>query len=170
MAYQKLQVGRVWGPVIQNNNVDIPDISTVAIDPSDPATLTGVSSGVLTVTNLDFFNIGVKVGMIAVKVDTDGKPDGVKGNIVAIKDDTITVEDGTFTTGDTIAIFGPPSPQNGCVLYIGGDEAGVVDVSVETVAGDVALFKSVSIGSFLPVQVKRLRTETSEGANVLALW
>lgn len=181
MAYQKLQVGRVYGPVIINNLTDIPDVSTVAISLESPlnivtaVTTSGVT--VLTAANtVDFLELGVKSGMIVVKVDSNGKPSLAKASVFAINGNVIEVTGlgatgpQKFQDGDDIAIFGPPAPQNGCVLYVGGDAAGVVDVEVLPINGPAATFKSVPIGSFIPVQVKRLLSGTSSNANILALW
>lgn len=183
MAYQKLQVGRVYGPVLLNDLTDIPDVSSVAISLESPlnivTTVTNVGNTETTLVaanTVDFSNLGVKSGMIAVNVDGDGKPKDAKGTVFAIKDNSIKVTGigpnaGTqFQNGDNIAIFGPPAPNNGCVLYVGGNAAGVVDVEVLTISGDTATFKSLPIGSFIPVQVRRLLTGTSSDANVLALW
>ena len=171
MAYQKLQVGTVWGPVIQNNNVDIPEIGTVAIPLDDAVTLTGATATTLTATGTDFEALGVESGMIVVQVNA-GKVGTTKANIVQADGDTLIIDGANTNFGgtDDIAIFGPPAPQQGCVLYIGGDSAGVVDVEVMTSSGTVGTFKSVSVGSFFPVQVKRLLTSTSADAEILALW
>jgi hypothetical protein len=173
MAYQKLQVGRVWGPVIINDDIDIPDIGTAVITAAGAKPVTSQSGKTIQV-GTGANELGIKSGMIVVSINsTTGLPDtnSIKAKVIAIDGLNIITDNPNFTTSMVVAIFGPPSRQNGCVLYVGGGESvDKVDVKVLTIAGDIAVFEGIAVGSFLPVQVTRVLDGTSEGARILALW
>jgi len=158
MAYQKLQVSRALA-VIPSNTINIPNPAVLSIS----STTTGASAGKLIDSSQDFISEKVKIGDIVYSGTT-------AATVTAVDSATqLSVSTGIILGAD-YKLFSNDTPNNGCVLYIGGAAAGVVDVEVVTAAGDEVTFKSVSIGSFLPVQVIRLKAGTSGGADVLALW
>jgi co-chaperonin GroES (HSP10) len=57
-------------------------------------------------------------------------------------------------------------PNNGCVLYVGG--AG--DVELITAGGDDLVFAGLSAGSFMPVQVTRVKDTSTTATGIIALW
>jgi hypothetical protein len=70
-----------------------------------------------------------------------------------------------ITPSDTEDIQFENQQNRGCVLYIGTGG----DVSVITASGSSAVFKNMSDGSFLPVQVLRLLEDTT-ASDIVALW
>lgn len=56
--------------------------------------------------------------------------------------------------------------SNGCVLYVGTGG----DLAVVTVGGDSVVFANVQDGSFLPIQVLRVKATGTNASNIIALW
>ena len=152
MAYQKLQVGRAL-PAVESNTIDIPNPSAEYIS----STSTGASALKLVDTAGDFINKGVKIGDI---INTAA----LASEVTAIDSATQLSVTTAIPTTTAYKIYAAGQNQ-GCVLYVGG--AGTVEV--ETVGGDSVTFSGVNAGTFLPVQVLKLKAGT--GATlVLALW
>lgn len=55
--------------------------------------------------------------------------------------------------------------NNGCVLYVGSGG----NLHILTVGGDDVTLAGVQSGSFIPVQVLKVFTDSSAG-NIIALW
>ena len=71
------------------------------------------------------------------------------------------------TKSDTVDI--PNTSERGCCLYI-GDVSGGADVKVTMESGNVATFKGVTAGSFLPVLVTRVHATGTTADQILALY
>ena len=55
--------------------------------------------------------------------------------------------------------------NEGCILYVGGDG----NVVVETVAGNEVTFTGVVAGTFMPVQVLKVKANTT-ATDIIAMW
>lgn len=72
----------------------------------------------------------------------------------------------TVTPSNTVNIAPPNNGvNNGCVLYVGTGGT----LHVLTVGGDNVTLVGVQSGSFIPVQVLRVFTDSS-ASNIVALW
>jgi hypothetical protein len=156
MAYQKLQASRAL-VVYTSDTIDIPNPAGAGIS----STTTGAAAGKLIDTTQDFIAAGVKRGDIIYSV----------GPIVA----TVTAVDSATQLSVTTAVGPsraytlyntPDIPNNGAVLYVG--DAG--DVDVITAGGDEVTFTSVLAGSFIPVQVTRVKDTLTTASGIIALW
>jgi hypothetical protein len=156
MAYQKLQASRAL-VVYTSDTIDIPNPAGAGIS----STTTGAAAGKLIDTTQDFIAAGVKRGDIIYSV----------GPIVA----TVTAVDSATQLSVTTAVGlsraytlynTPDIPNNGAVLYVG--DAG--DVDVITAGGDEVTFTSVLAGSFIPVQVTRVKDTSTTASGIIALW
>lgn len=109
-----------------------------------------------------FLRLGVKIGDI------------IYGGTVAAK---VTAVDSatqlSVSTGVPITtaykLYSNDAPNNGCVLYI-GDVSGGVKTRVITAGGDEVTFIGFTAGSFVPVQVKRVKDTGTDSASIIALW
>ena len=157
MAYQKLQASRAL-VVYTSDTINIPNPAGAGIS----STTTGTAAGKLIDTTQDFIAAGVKRGDIIYSA----------GPIVA----TVTAVDSATQLSVTTAGFGasrpytlyntPDIPNNGAVLYVG--VAG--DVDVITAGGDEVTFTGVLAGSFIPVQVTRVKDTSTTASGIIALW
>ena len=156
MAYQKLQASRAL-VVYTSDTIDIPNPAGAGIS----STTTGTAAGKLIDTTQDFIAAGVKRGDIIYSA----------GPIVA----TVTAVDSATQLSVTTAVGGtrpytlyntPDIPNNGAVLYVG--VAG--DVDVITAGGDEVTFTGVLAGSFIPVQVTRVKDTSTTASGIIALW
>tara|TARA_Y100000817_G_scaffold276882_1_gene238669 strand:- start:2981 stop:3460 length:480 start_codon:yes stop_codon:yes gene_type:complete len=159
MAYQKLQTGRAL-EVIYSDTINIPNIADVhatgvvsAAPPGPPPQLVVASGDFLT---------SVKVGDIV--YNTTAK---TVATVTGVVDDvTLNLSAATVTAADEFVIYG--DTNNGCVLYLGG--AG--NLRVVTVGGDDVLMTGVLAGTYVPMNVMRVKTtDTTVAASViLAMW
>ena len=157
MAYQKLQASRAL-EVIPSDTVDIPNPAMLAIS----STTTGAAALKLIDSAGDFINNRVKIGDI------------IYGGTVAAK---VTAVDSatqlSVSTGVPITtaykLYSNDAPNNGCVLYI-GDVSGGVKTRVITAGGDEVTFRGFTAGSFVPVQVKRVKDTGTDSLFIIALW
>ena len=156
MAYQKLQASRAL-VVHTSDTIDVPNPAGAGIS----STTTAASAGKLIDGTQDFIAAGVKIGDIIYS----------GGPIVA----TVTAVDSATQLSVTTAIGAlraytiynaPNIPNNGCVLYVGG--AG--DVELITAGGDDLIFTGVPAGSFMPVQVTRVKATSTTATGIIALW
>ena len=156
MAYQKLQASRAL-VVYTSDTINIPNPAGAGIS----STTTGAAAGKLIDTTQDFIAAGVKRGDIIYSV----------GPIVA----TVTAVDSATQLSVTTAVGTsraytlyntPDIPNNGAVLYVG--VAG--DVDVITAGGDEVTFTGVLAGSFIPVQVTRVKDTSTTASGIIALW
>lgn len=163
MAYQKLQTSRALFTITSSDSLIIPDPANNYL--SSTRTALGTTSTIVD-TSVNFITLGVKVGDIAM----DGK-----GTRVSISKVTATVL--TLSTASFIAATDPyklylPSNQ-GCILYInelfGAATSG--DLAVITAGGDEVVYKGVTAGQFLPVQVTHWKKlGTADIVSVIANW
>jgi len=157
MAYQKLQASRAL-EVIPSDTVDIPNPAMLAIS----STTTGAAALKLIDSAGDFINNRVKIGDI------------IYGGTVAAK---VTAVDSATQLSVSTAVpattayklYSNDAPNNGCVLYI-GDVSGGVKTRVITAGGDEVTFIGFTAGSFVPVQVKRVKDTGTDSASIIALW
>ena len=157
MATQKLQVGRAFPVTIFSDDVNIPfpQIST-------SGAATGGSLNYLEDSGADFIQGGINPGDIVYNTTTNSAD-----IVVGINSPTQLEVAGYaigFGPGDAYNIYAGNNHQ-GCVLYIGGSG----DLEVQTVGGDNVLFVGVTAGQFIPVQVMKIKTDTT-ASNILALW
>tara|TARA_Y100000592_G_scaffold75020_1_gene117082 strand:- start:12 stop:518 length:507 start_codon:yes stop_codon:yes gene_type:complete len=102
------------------------------------------------------------------------------GSVSAI---TITNPGGTYSVGDVLSFTGgtgssfritvtsidiPGTENRGVCLYV-GDISGGSDVEVVMESGNTAMFKGVTAGSFLPVLVTSVTSNTT-ASEILALY
>jgi len=157
MAYQKLQASRAL-EVIPSDTVDIPNPAMLAIS----STTTGAAALKLIDSAGDFINNRVKIGDI------------IYGGTVAAK---VTAVDSATQLSVSTAVpattayklYSNDAPNNGCVLYI-GDVSGGVKTRVITAGGDEVTFIGFTAGSFVPVQVKRVKDAGTDSLFIIALW
>ena len=91
---------------------------------------------------------------------------GLEGNMQA--QPRVFAHDAVLVTkSDTVDI--PNTSERGCCLYIGDISAGA-DVKVTMESGNVATFKGVTAGSFLPILVTRVHATGTTAAQILALY
>ena len=91
---------------------------------------------------------------------------GLEGNMQA--QPRVFAHDAVLVTkSDTVDI--PNTEERGCCLYV-GDVSGGTDVKVTMESGNVATFKGVTAGSFLPVLVTRVHSTGTTAAEILALY
>jgi len=156
MAYQKLQASRAL-VVHTSDTIDVPNPAGAGIS----STTTGAATGKLIDTTQDFIESGVKIGDIIYS----GGP--IVATVTAV--DSATQLSVTTAVGASRAytIYNAPNiPNNGCVLYVGG--AG--DLNVITSAGDEVVFTGVLAGSFIPVQITRVKATSTTATGIIALW
>ena len=156
MAYQKLQASRAL-VVHTSDTIDVPNPAGAGIS----STTTGAAAGKLIDTTQDFIESGVKIGDIIYS----GGP--LVATVTAV--DSATQLSVTTAVGAARAytIYNAPNiPNNGCVLYVGG--AG--DVELITAGGDDLIFTGVPAGSFMPVQVTRVKATSTTATGIIALW
>jgi hypothetical protein len=162
MATQKLQVGRAL-KVIQSDTANIP-FPAVTIS----STITALSGFTLTDSTADFIALGVQAGDILYSYDTN-----YAATVQSVQSATtlvLNLTTGFLLVGNDYTIYNGQN-NNGCVLYIGvGPTSGAGDIAVITVGGDEVVFKNVTQGQFIPVQVIRLSSEGTTATNILALW
>lgn len=109
-----------------------------------------------------FLRLGVKIGDI------------IYGGTVAAKvtavDSATQLSVSTGVTATTAyKLYSNDAPNNGCVLYI-GDVSGGVKTRVITAGGDEVTFRGFTAGSFVPVQVKRVKDTGTDSLFIIALW
>lgn len=177
MAYQKLQVG-LGLEVIPTDGSDIPN-------PAGPTTTgtgttgTAVSGTTLTLVDdtADFIANGIKQGMVIYNT-----ADGLVGVVTSITNTTAltaaVADDVSWTETSVYTIY--HETTDGCVLYVGGQQVSNspvgVNLSIVTSSGSAVLMENLLPGSFLPIQVRRVKiTGTDTGSTapyvkVVAFW
>jgi len=155
MAYQKLQASRALA-VIPSDTVNIPNPAMLAIS----STTTGASAGKLIDAAGDFVNKGVKIGDIVYSGTT------VAATVTAVDSATQLSVSTAVATATAYKLYSNDAPNNGCVLYVGG--AG--DVELITAGGDDLIFTGVLAGSFIPVQITRVKATSTTATGIIALW
>jgi hypothetical protein len=162
MAYQKLQAGLAVD-VIPSDTINIP-VPNVTISGTSIAT---PSTNKLKSTTSDFIEANVKAGDTVYNTTTTGI-----AKVVQVEDaNTLVLTADIFNTGSqAFTIYSSTDhPNQGCVLYV-GDTTGGNDLSVVTSSGSEVIFKGLVAGSFIPVQVVRVKSTGTTVSSVLALW
>ena len=158
MAYQKLQAGRALA-VIPSNTINIPNVAAV----SATGVTTAGTANKLTDDDASFLDKRVSIGDI-IYAGT------VAATVTAIDSATVLSTSVGIPTGTAYTIYSQANnPQNGCVLYCGGEGT----ISVVTTGGDTVEFVGVPAGLFIPVQVLRVNANVVTGtiaSNIVALW
>jgi hypothetical protein len=156
MAYQKLQASRAL-VVYTSDTIDIPNPAGAGIS----STTTGAAAGKLIDTTQDFIAAGVKRGDIIYS----GGP--IVATVTAVDSATQLSVTTAVGTSRAYTLYNTPDiPNNGAVLYVG--VAG--DVDVITAGGDEVTFTGVLAGSFIPVQVTRVKATSTTASGIIALW
>ena len=155
MADLKLQASRALAGV-PSDKIGIPD---VGISPAS-GTQTSATANKLTDTGATFETSGVKAGMIV--HDTTG---GSIATVTAVDSETVlSLSADIFTATEDYVIY--EGATEDCALYVGG--AG--DVEVVTSGGDTVIFSAVPAGSFLPINVKQVKSGSTSATLMVALW
>ena len=157
MAYQKLQASRAL-EVIPSDTVDIPNPAMLAIS----STTTGAAALKLIDSAGDFINNRVKIGDIVYGGTVAAK-------VTAVDSATQLSVSMAVPTATAYKLYSNDAPNNGCVLYI-GDVSGGVKTRVITAGGDEVTFRGFTAGSFVPVQVKRVKDAGTDSLFIIALW
>jgi len=157
MAYQKLQASRAL-EVIPSDTVDIPNPAMLAIS----STTTGAAALKLIDSAGDFINNRVKIGDIIYGGTVAAK-------VTAVDSATQLSVSTAIPTTTAYKLYSNDAPNNGCVLYI-GDVSGGVKTRVITAGGDEVTFRGFTAGSFVPVQVKRVKDAGTDSLFIIALW
>lgn len=156
MAYQKLQASRLLA-VVQSDTINIPDVSHRTAQGSATATTANklVDSGALFSAN----------GLVKVNDIVYNTTDSTVARVTAIDSDTtLSLSADIMASAEAYKIY--RDNNNGCVLYIGG----VGDVNVITAGGDDVTLKAVPAGSFIPVQVLRVKDTLTTATDIVAMW
>ena len=161
MAYQKLQAGRALA-VIPSDTINVPNIAAV----SASGTTTDGTTNKLTDTGGDFINKRVAIGDIIYAQSSTPRV----ATVTAIDSATVLSVSSTIPISTAYTIYSQANnPQNGCVLYCGGEGT----IKVLTAGGDTVEFVGVPAGLFIPVQVLRVFSTVTTGTiatNIVALW
>ena len=156
MAYQKLQASRAL-VVHTSDTIDVPNPGAGGI----VSATTAASPGQLIDSTQDFIAAGVKIGDIIYS----GGP--IVATVTAVDSATQLSVTTAVGVGRAYTLYSSVDlPNNGCVLYVGG--AG--DVELITAGGDDLIFTGVLAGSFIPVQVTRVKATSTTATGIIALW
>tara|TARA_R110002051_G_scaffold292442_1_gene357226 strand:+ start:17 stop:490 length:474 start_codon:yes stop_codon:yes gene_type:complete len=157
MAYQKLQANRALA-AIPSDTINIPNPAATAASGGTTATV----ASKLTDGTATFLTDNIKVGDIVYD-----STNSVVTTVTAVDSDTaLSVATGIPTLSEYVVYSQIDSPQNGCVLYVGG--AG--DLKVSTVGGDEVTFTGLVAGQFIPVNVLRVWATGTSATFIIALW
>lgn len=152
MAYQKLQTYQAI-QVIPDNNITIPAPNEVA-----SGTTNGTGAGLLIDGSAKFLTTA-SVGDVVYNTS-----DNTITTVLAVDSD-IQLQVGTTFGAVKDYIIYSQGLNEGCILYVGGTG----DVVVETVGGNEVTFTGVQGGTFMPVQVLKVKT-TGTATNIIAMW
>ena len=158
MAYQKLQTSRAL-KVFATENIDAyPDPSRVATSGTNTSATTNklVDSGAS-------FSTTVEAGYIV-----ENSTDGSYAIVEAVDSDTqLSLSANIFAAGSKDYIIYSQVAKEPCVIFIGTGG----DVELKTADGNEVVFKNIANASFLPVQIKVVRSAgTVTAADFIALW
>ena len=161
MGYQKLQVGRGTDMTnLLSATEDTVNLNNPIALTSDALTV-GTTGFTLVDSSATYITDGVTPGDLV--VNTTSIPNASR--VVSVTSETqITVQTtGKFTEGDFIEIWTQSTEP--AVLYVGG--AGTIVAT--TMGGDSITLNGVTAGSFLPIQVKGVRS-ISTATGIIALF
>lgn len=157
MAYQKLQVSRAL-QVIPSDTINIPNVS----HRNAQGTTVGVA-----VTN-KLVDTGAKFkdeGLVKKNDIVYNTTDSTIARVLAVEsNNTLLLSADIFVATEGYQIY--KDNNDGCILYVGG----LGNVEVVTVGGDEIVLPGISAGSFLPIQVTRVKAASTTATNIIALW
>jgi len=157
MAYQKLQVSRAL-QVIPSDTINIPN---VAHRNAQGTTVGTADTNKLVDTGAKFRDEGLVKKNDIVYNTTDS----TIARVLAVESNTtLLLSADIFIATEDYQIY--KDNNDGCILYIGG----LGNVEVVTVGGDEIVLPAVSAGSFLPLQVTRVKANLTTATNIIALW
>jgi len=152
MAYQKLQTYQAI-QVIKDDNIVIPAPNQVA-----RGTTNGTGAGLLIDSSAKFLTTA-SVGDVIYNTS-----DNTITTVLAIDSDIQLQVGTTFAAVKNYTIYSQ-GLNEGCILYVGGDG----NVVVETVAGNEVTFTGIVAGTFMPVQVLKVKANTT-ATDIIAMW
>ncbi len=157
-------------PTSGSAGAPIPDISTKSKFSISPSGITGTDIEILVpITDGDntydtLFEAGIKKGMVLVDETTNAST-----IVVNVTETILTVKSVSGFTGTKIRPYG--GFQNGALVYIGNaGSASSPSVEIITSGGDNVVFKGLSSGDVLPVQVTQIMGVSEEMSDLIALW
>tara|TARA_R100001198_G_C5137491_1_gene152844 strand:+ start:170 stop:643 length:474 start_codon:yes stop_codon:yes gene_type:complete len=157
MAYQKLQVSRAL-QVIPSDTINIP---SVAHRSAQGTTVGTAVTNKLVDTGATFLDSGLVKKNDIVYNTTDS----TIARVVDIESNsTLLLSADIFIAAEGYQIY--KDNNDGCILYVGG----LGNVEVVTVGGDEIVLPGISAGSFLPLQVTRVKANLTTATNIIALW
>jgi len=160
MAYQKLQVGAAL-EVTPSDDLEIPVPGGSELS----GTSTTVTADKLIDSSATFETNNVKPGDLV--YNTRDNTSSTVAVVVSETELDLTSDAFTGSTGATYRLYSPPSGINtGCVLYVGVGG----DLQVVTTSGNDVSFKNVATGSFVPVQVLKVKQTATTAESIVALW
>ena len=157
MAYQKLQVSRAL-QVIPSDTINIPNISHRS---AQGTTVGTADTNKLVDTGATFLDSGLVKKNDIVYNTTDST---IARVLDVESNSTLLLSADIFAATEKYEIY--KDNNDGCILYVGG----LGNVELVTAGGDEIVFPSVSAGSFLPVQVTRVKAASTTATNIIALW
>ena len=161
MAYQKLQVG-LGVNVIPSDTINIPNVS----GPTQSGSATSTSANNLVDTAATFTNN--LVGYIVYNTT-----DNTVATVTSVTDaNTLVLSADIMANAESYTLYADDNA--GCVLYVGGGAVGTptvaADIAIVTSSGSEVILKRVLPGSFIPVQVKRVKSTATTATDILAFW
>jgi len=165
MAYQKLQVSRAL-QVIPSNTINIPSPASEVTSGAASATATSPNLDRLTDSSGNFETKGVSVGDVVYVLHAATANQITTVASVDSETQLTLSDDVSFVSGDSYRIF-RAGENNGCILYIGN--ATSTTLRVLTAGGDDITLTGVVAGSYTPVQVLRVFTDSTV-SDIVALW
>ena len=157
MAYQKLQVSRAL-QVIPSDTINIPNISHRS---AQGTTVGTADTNKLVDTGATFLDSGLVKKNDIVYNTTDST---IARVLDVESNSTLLLSADIFAATEKYEIY--KDNNDGCILYVGG----LGNVELVTAGGDEIVFPGVSAGSFLPVQVTRVKAASTTATNIIALW
>lgn len=152
MAYQKLQTNQAI-QVIPDDNITIPAPNEVA-----SGTTSGTGAGLLIDGSAKFLTTA-SVGDVVYNTS-----DNTITTVLAVDSDIQLQVGTTFAAVKNYKIYSKDLNE-GCILYVGGTG----NVVVETVSGNEVTFTGIQGGTFMPVQVLKVKT-ASTATSIIAMW
>jgi hypothetical protein len=155
MAYQKLQTSQAI-QVIKDDNIIIPVPNQVASGSTTAGTANKLTDSAAK------FKTTASIGDVI--YSGTGAVRNAITTVTAVDSDTVL----TVATGVAITknynIYSQ-GLNEGCILYIGADG----NVVVETAGGNEVTFTGVVAGTFMPVQVLKVKANTT-ATDIIAMW
>jgi hypothetical protein len=161
MAYQKLNAGRVLR-IVFSDTIPIPNIATRFVSGSATAT----TSGKLVDSTKNFITLGVKVGNIIYNTT-----DNTAATVTAVDSaTTLSVSANVFASGEVYSIFAEEE-KNGVTFLLGGHGADPHgSVRVLTAGEDDVVISGLTHGTYVPIQIKKIFSTSTDIDSAYALW